>query len=349
MTNGNVNDELQGCLTARGVPIVPAKVVQVAVAVIKYEQAGVAKYLLATRHAHQHQGGKLEFVGGKIEPNESAKSALIREVREELGLDICQNLITKMGKIHHDYADKSVCLHIYQVLLNDVQYLDFKDKKVGLDAQAIGFYDLAFILSHKACFPSANAPILTWLTLPKQLVISHELAFFNEQTDWLDCYKKLPAGSTLLMRTLADAKTNAELMEQLSDGGDVQFVVSCQDAAVWSESVLAVRLTQNELMALDLAELSLPDYPVIVSCHDEASIFKANELAKIHPVMAILLSPVLPTLTHPDAPSLGWEEFARLSKLSFVPVVALGGVNAADLPKALAHGAVAVAGIRGFI
>lgn len=342
MINGNIHADCQ-------VDTHDKKIVQVAVAVIKYEQDDKAEYLLAMRHAHQHQGGKLEFVGGKIEPKETAKTALIREVSEELGLDISQNTITKMGIISHDYADKSVCLHIHQVLLNEVQYLDFKGKTVGLDGQAIGFYDLAFILSQPERFPAANAPILTWLALPKQLVISHELAFFNEQADWLDCYKKLPTGSTLLMRTLADAKTNVELMKRLSDGRDVQFVVSCQEVAVWSESVLAVRLTQKELMTLDLARLSLPEYPVIASCHDEASILKANELAKIHPIMVILLSPVLPTLTHPDAPSLGWQRFFELSKLSCVPVIALGGLSAADLPMALKHGAVAVAGIRAFV
>lgn len=342
MTNGNIHADCQ-------VGTHDKKIVQVAVAVIKYEQDDKAEYLLATRHTHQHQGGKLEFVGGKIEPKETAKTALIREVSEELGLDISQNPITKMGRIYHDYAEKSVCLHIYQVLLNDVQYLDFKDKTVGLDGQAIGFYDLAFILSQSENFPAANAPILTWLALPKQIVISHELGFFTNQTDWLDCYKKLPAGSTLLMRTLADVKINAGLMEQLSDGCNVQFVVSCQDAAAWSKSVLAVRLTQHELMTLDLANLNLPNVPVIVSCHDEMSIALANDLAKVHPVMAIMLSPVLPTLTHPDAPSLGWQRFFELSKLSCVPVIALGGLSAADLPMALKHGAVAVAGIRAFV
>lgn len=343
MTSGNIHADCQ-------VGTHDKKIVQVAVAVIKYEQDDKAEYLLAMRHAHQHQGGKLEFVGGKIEPKETAKTALIREVSEELGLDISQNTITKMGIISHDYVDKSVCLHIHQVLLNEVQYLDFKGKTVGLDGQAIGFYDLAFILSQPERFPAANAPILTWLALPKQIVISHELGFFTNKTDWLDCYKNLPAGSTLLLRTKTDAKTNAELMYRLqSDEQKVQFIVACQDMTAWSKSVLAVRLTQHELMTLDLANLTLPNVPVIVSCHDEMSIALANDLAKVHPVMAIMLSPVLPTLTHPDAPNLGWQRFFELSKLSCVPVIALGGLSAADLPMALKHGAVAVAGIRAFV
>lgn len=54
------------------------KIIPVAVAVLRFSD----KFLLATRHAHQHQGGKLEFVGGKIEQGETPKSALIREVSE---------------------------------------------------------------------------------------------------------------------------------------------------------------------------------------------------------------------------------------------------------------------------
>ncbi|MGP4848840.1 NUDIX domain-containing protein, partial [Marinobacter sp. 1Y8] len=51
-------------------------IVNVAVAVIHYKD----QYLLGFRDATQHQGNRYEFVGGKIEANESAAQALIREV-----------------------------------------------------------------------------------------------------------------------------------------------------------------------------------------------------------------------------------------------------------------------------
>lgn len=138
------------------------KIVPVAVAVLRYGES----FLLATRLSHQHQGGKLEFVGGKIEPDESPQSALIREVGEELGLDISPNvangLMSELGQIEHDYGDKIVRLYVYQIWLTDNQYIDFKDKKVGLDGQTIDFYDKA-ILHERERFPVANALILAWL------------------------------------------------------------------------------------------------------------------------------------------------------------------------------------------
>ena len=59
-------------------------IVSVAVAVLRYTD----KFLVAKRHMHQHQGGKWEFIGGKIDANESAKQALMREVNEEIGLSL---------------------------------------------------------------------------------------------------------------------------------------------------------------------------------------------------------------------------------------------------------------------
>ena len=60
-------------------------IVNVAVAVIHHK----AQYLLGFRNAAQHQGNRYEFVGGKIETNENAEQALIREVAEETGALCC--------------------------------------------------------------------------------------------------------------------------------------------------------------------------------------------------------------------------------------------------------------------
>ncbi|AFQ51290.1 thiamine-phosphate phosphorylase [Burkholderia sp. A9] len=62
----------------------------------------------------------------------------------------------------------------------------------------------------------------------------------------------------------------------------------------------------------------------------------------------VTLSPVLPTLSHPGAPTLGWARFAELAASAAMPVYALGGMTRAHLDDARRHGAHGVAGIRSF-
>lgn len=60
------------------------EVVRVVAAVIVDE----GRVLVCRRAAHVRDGGVWEFPGGKIEPGESATAALVREIREELGVGI---------------------------------------------------------------------------------------------------------------------------------------------------------------------------------------------------------------------------------------------------------------------
>lgn len=60
------------------------KTIDVVAAII--EQAGLI--LLAQRPAHADQPGLWEFPGGKVEPGETQPDALIRELQEELGIDV---------------------------------------------------------------------------------------------------------------------------------------------------------------------------------------------------------------------------------------------------------------------
>ncbi|MBE0639208.1 MAG: (deoxy)nucleoside triphosphate pyrophosphohydrolase [Bacteroidales bacterium] len=65
--------------------------------------------VLATRRASgSHLAGLWEFPGGKIEPGETDEECIIREILEELNLNI--EIIGKLQPVEHLYSDKSIRL-----------------------------------------------------------------------------------------------------------------------------------------------------------------------------------------------------------------------------------------------
>lgn len=85
------------------------KIVDVVAAVIWQE----GRYLGVRRPGGKPMAGAYEFPGGKIEPGESTRSALARELREELG--ISPTVIAFFREKAHSYEHLSVRLHFFHV------------------------------------------------------------------------------------------------------------------------------------------------------------------------------------------------------------------------------------------
>jgi 8-oxo-dGTP diphosphatase len=79
------------------------------------------------------------------------------------------------------------------------------------------------------------------------------------------------------------------------------------------------------------------------SCHDRAEVERAVALGLDY----AFVGPVKPTPSHPGARGIGWDAFERIAQPTPLPVFALGGLTAADLATAGAHGAHGLAMIRG--
>lgn len=88
-------NELANCTERKGGAIryahctlpngIPGKVIEVAAAVL---QKPDGSFLLAQRPPDKIWAGYWEFPGGKIEPGETPYHALVRELREELGIEV---------------------------------------------------------------------------------------------------------------------------------------------------------------------------------------------------------------------------------------------------------------------
>ena len=328
-----------------------SKVVNVAVAVIHFNN----QYLLGFRHASQHQGNRYEFVGGKIEPNETPIQGLIREVHEEIGLDIAQDTAVKMGVIRHDYADKIVSLHVFKIQVSQAQFDGLQQDK-GKEGQAVTWVHQSDLVANQYPLPDANARILEWLKLPNTIYITQPLDSFVSVDKWVDFYsQKLPDDAHCYFRPqTSHENVTAMIDDLLTIRADITPIIQYATREHLFERLDAslkngmVHLNHQQLVTLDFSSLS-KKFRYFASCHDQHSLSRLNTLATSHTVMGCFLSPVKATPTHPEtfqSGGMGWQTLGELAKICDVPVFALGGVGQADLATAYEHGAMGIAGIR---
>jgi 8-oxo-dGTP diphosphatase len=93
----------------------------------------VPQVLIAQRPAGKWQAGRWEFPGGKVEPGESPRQALLRELREELGVEV--QAAQPLGQFTYAYTDRSVAIDLWLVT-------QFAGEPQGLDGQALRWASL---------------------------------------------------------------------------------------------------------------------------------------------------------------------------------------------------------------
>ena len=120
----------------------------IAAGVIRHE----GRILIARRPPHGLLGGLWEFPGGKREDGESLEECLVREVREELGIEVQVGRVLTV--VQHAYTHFRITLHAYEC-----SYLSGEPRAIGCAAWKWVTPDE---LSEHA-FPAANRAILAVL------------------------------------------------------------------------------------------------------------------------------------------------------------------------------------------
>lgn len=116
------------------------------------------KLLITQRPAGGHLAGLWEFPGGKREPGETFEQCLIRELREELGVEV--RVHEEIERITHTYPEKTVHLRFFRCALADVAA-----EPRALGCQAVAWVTRETLANHE--FPAADARLLARLADPR--------------------------------------------------------------------------------------------------------------------------------------------------------------------------------------
>ena len=363
------------------------KTVEVAAAVL---QRADGSFLLAQRPEGKIWAGYWEFPGGKLEAGETAREALVRELREELGIEVTTAYpwITRLftyphatvrlsffrvtewrgelyphegqqfswqippqppffqsGRVSEIGADFSVGASQYALLQSGGEKRS-RLKKPALIPQTplpkSGMTDIEARYSVAPILP-ANTPILRALELPALYAISNAAELGCEEF-MRRLEVRLDEGLRLVQ--LREKGLAREALQELA-----QRVVEL--AHVHGARVLlngdvtlaqAVGADGVQLTSTQLAQWH--ERPAVAWC--AASCHSLEELQRAEALGCdfALLSPVLPTLSHPGAAHLGWQNFAAIAAKSSIPVYALGGLEWGDMTTAWQHGAHGIALLR---
>jgi 8-oxo-dGTP diphosphatase len=297
---------------------------------------GAGRVLLAQRPPGTHLAGTWEFPGGKIEPGESLQAALQRELHEELGIDI--GVVEPLISIPWQYPEKSIVLHACRVR-------DFRGEPHGHERQA-----LRWLSPHETVglpMPPPDRPIVAALRLPQHYAITAEPGS-NAAEFLADIDHLLASGIRLIQLRakhlqpdrLADLAT-AALGRTRAAGA--MLLLNRDLALARALGLDGVHLPSADLMRLDARPLEA-DRWLAASCHDERELAHAAKIG----VDFVVLGPVLPTVSHPQAAALGWGRFEALCAHAPFPVYALGGLRRDDLDRTRRAGAQGFAGISAF-
>ena len=107
---------------------------------------------IAKRAKNAHLGGLWEFPGGKVEPDEEVKTALTRELFEELGIMVEE--AEPFMQLPYDYEDRKVLLDFWLIR-------QFKGEPKGREGQPVKWVSLQELQDHE--FPEANRPVIARL------------------------------------------------------------------------------------------------------------------------------------------------------------------------------------------
>lgn len=304
-------------------------ILDVAAAIVRRPDGRV---LLAERPTGKPWAGYWEFPGGKIESGESALQALARELHEELGIDV--DRASPWITFEYAYPEKRVRLHFWRVSA-------WHGSPHGREGQQLSWEDPAAVGVHPLL--PANEFVLRALNLPSIYAITNAGKLGVEP--FMEKLRAALARGVRLIQVREPGMASGELekfakrVAAAAHAAGARVLVNGDIALAQRAGADGVHVPSSQLMQSG----PVPAGFWAASCHDARELARAAELK----ASFVVLSPVLPTPTHPEAVGMGWAPFAELIRDYPLPVYALGGMKPELLETAMQHGAHGIAILSG--
>jgi 8-oxo-dGTP diphosphatase len=293
---------------------------------------GAKEFLLGQRAPGSFYAGFWEFPGGKVEPGETPHAALVRELHEELGIEVSR--ADPWLRRQHVYEHAHVRLNFFRVR-------HWRGELHGHVHNALAWQQTDAV-TVSPMLP-ANAPVLAALALPEFYAITHA-GEIGVDAQLLALARALESGVKLVQLrepTLDPAHHSAFVHTAvgLCHQHGARVLVNGDAALAKAAAADGVHLPALQLAAL----AARPDLPLVAaSCHSPAELELASRLGCDFAVFG----PVKATVSHPGTEGIGWHNFAAAVGVPPLPTFALGGLSLADLDVARQAGAHGIAAIR---
>jgi len=281
---------------------------------------------------HSAESELWEFPGGKVEPGENTTVAIAREIAEELGVNLAN--VQPIAKARAVDSRRGIALNLLSATLEGGQ-------PICRVHQA-----LRWVPPH-ACVSlpmgHLDRQLAKWAAAPHTYHISRPDQ--KVHTGAAICSPQSKRAWVLARWPDASEQTYAhQLAELLAAVPELPVMLhdrrspDLQQANVVGTHLSGRQAAQHRERPFEAQKW------LAISCHNQEELAHAQTLEADFAV----LGPVRKTPSHPGADAMGWTRFAELASHARLPVLALGGVQTADLTTVQALGGYGVAGISSF-
>lgn len=303
------------------------KIIKAVVGVLRNDSGQI---LIAKRQDHQFMAGFWELPGGKIEGNENIEQTIIRELHEELGVEVVE--LSLHQTMQHTYNDRVVELTICNIHR-------YKNTPAGIEGQKISWADVDKLHTYEL-LPTMKA-FIDSITLPDKYWITPSS---NHQTDdWMAKFDEKMTQDIKLIQLRSKVELNKLFITELHNKCQqysIKLLLNIPDKTFDEAYCDGWHITTDEM--LKLTRRPCDENKLLgASTHNLNEALKAQAMG----VDFVVTSPVQATQTHPGATPIGWNAAQEVVDKLNIPVYFLGGMGLKDLDKALEVGAQGIAGV----